>query len=166
MSSMSVVSGEDAQRRSGRQERMSAAASAPLAQVYDISSAPSARRRAQALRMDDPASRRRPLVQGHLVSSSESVRTPTSVVARTVVLSVLSGLVAIAIGVGAGLSAQPAPYSGPTVVHHVSAGESLWGLAQGIESDRSLEQIVIDIETLNEITGGLMVGQEIVLPVH
>ena len=74
--------------------------------------------------------------------------------------------VGVGVGVGAGLLAQPEPYAGPTVVHSVVAGDSVWGLATSVDTQRPLEQVVLDIETLNHVDGALQPGQLVELPAH
>lgn len=67
---------------------------------------------------------------------------------------------------GLGLALRPAPYSGQTWTHTVAAGESLWGLAASIDSNRPLENVVEDIRALNGLTEGtLLTGQELTLPI-
>ncbi|MCF2710872.1 LysM peptidoglycan-binding domain-containing protein [Schaalia hyovaginalis] len=61
---------------------------------------------------------------------------------------------------------SPGTYSGPTAVHAVSSGESLWSIAQGVNTDRPLEEVVTDIEALNGIEGGLVVGDLIEVPIR
>ena len=46
------------------------------------------------------------------------------------------------------------------------SGDSVWSLAQGVNSERPLEEIVSDIERLNDLSGALQPGQRIVVPVR
>lgn len=110
--------------------------------------------------------RRRPVVRGRVL---EGVTPRPGVVhmVRRVVLGVVAVAVAGGLGAGAGLLAQPDPYAGPTHVHSVAAGESLWGLADQVNSQRPLEQVVLDIQTLNGLEGSdavLTPGTDLVLP--
>lgn len=129
------------------------------AAVLSLDSAPSARRRREALRRDEPSSLRRPVVP-----ASRGVRAG----ARLVQLlgGALATLALGAAGAGAGLMLSPGTYSGPTAVHAVSSGESLWSIAQGVNTDRPLEEVVTDIEALNGIEGGLVVGDLIEVPIR
>lgn len=164
MSATIPVRGDDP-RVPLRERRLRPVPDGPLAPVLDIASAPSARRRRAALLAEDPSMRRRPVVAGSVVGAP-AVRPGVGMLARRVVVGVIAASAALGIGVGAGLLAQPDPYSGPTITHSVAAGESVWGLAASVGSGRPLEQVVIDIEQLNHIDGGLTVGQEVVLPVR
>lgn len=128
------------------------------ADVRSIESAPSFQRRRAALIAESPSMRRRPV----------GMRTRTS--HRSSPLTVIAGALAIIALTGGGFwlgtLAQPDAYSGPTRTHSVTAGESVWSIAQGIAGGSSLEQTVIDIETLNSLDGGLVVGERIVVPVY
>lgn len=110
--------------------------------------------------------RRRPVVRGEVVE--DAVPRPAALqMVRRGLLGVLAVAVAAALGAGAGLLAQPDPYAGPTRVHSVAAGESLWGLADQVGSQRPLEQVVLDIQTLNGLDGSdavLTPGTDLVLP--
>ena len=129
---------------------------APLATVRDISSAPSVRRRVGAQRADDPSFLRAPAVPRRSVRSSR----------RGIVVGTLATL-ALSVGAGAlGLALQPAAYDGPTVVKAAVSGDSVWSLAQGVNSERPLEEIVSDIERLNDLSGALQPGQRVVVPVR
>ena len=79
-------------------------------------------------------------------------------VCATLALSVVAGL--------AGFALAPDVYSGPTIEHAVTGGESVWSLAQGVDTDRNLEDVVTDIQRLNGIEGGLQVGQKVILPLN
>ncbi len=66
-----------------------------------------------------------------------------------------------------GLALRPAPYQGPTWVHSVAGGESLWGLAEAIGSDRPLEDVVEDIRTLNGLQDNVVyAGDDLLLPMR
>ena len=66
---------------------------------------------------------------------------------------------------GLGLALRPAPYQGETWQHTVTAGDSVWGLAAGLESGRPLAQVVEDIKTLNQLDGAAIYeGQVLQLP--
>ncbi|EJN52235.1 hypothetical protein HMPREF1138_0944 [Actinomyces sp. ICM58] len=139
-----------------RRSPMRVAQDAPLATVRDISSAPSARRRVEAQRGDDPSFLRVPAAPRRSVRSSR----------RGIVVGTLATLV-LSIGAGAlGLALQPAVYDGPTVVKAAVSGDSVWSLAQGVKSERPLEEIVSDIERLNDLSGALQPGQRVVVPVR
>ena len=129
---------------------------APLATVRDISTAPSARRRIEAQRVDDPSYLRSPAAQPR--------RTPTT--PRGINPRALATLV-LSVGAGAlGLAIQPAAYDGPTVTKAVVSGDSVWSLAQNVKTDRPLEQVVADIERMNDVQGALQPGQRVVVPVR
>ena len=51
-------------------------------------------------------------------------------------------------------------------MHGVVAGESIWSIAQGVNTDRPLEDVVTDIRALNDVEGALMVGQQIKVPIR
>lgn len=60
---------------------------------------------------------------------------------------------------------RPAPYDGPTWVHSVVQGESVWSLAESIGSSRALEDVVTDIYALNALGSDvLQPGQQVLLP--
>lgn len=86
---------------------------------------------------------------------------------RSLVVSMTIVAAAGAIGVGAGLLSQDPPYGGETWEHSVAAGESVWGLAESIDSQRPLEDVVEDVYELNDLTSStLYPGQTLVLPVE
>lgn len=126
--------------------------------VRSIDSAPSFQRRRAALIAESPSMRRKPACVGTRTSRHSS---PVSVIA-----GVLAIIAVTAGGFWLGTLAQPSAYSGPTRTHSVTPGESVWSIAQGITGGSSLEQTVIDIETLNSLDGGLAVGERIVVPVY
>lgn len=129
---------------------------APLATVRDISTAPSARRRVEAQRIDDPSYLRAPAAPRRRTQSSR----------RGLLAGVLATLV-LSVGAGAlGLAIQPGAYDGPTVTKAVVSGDSVWSLAQGVKTDRPLEQVVADIERMNDVRGALQPGQRIIVPVR
>ena len=110
----------------------------------------------EAQRGDDPSFLRVPAVPRRSVRSSR----------RGIVVGTLATLV-LSIGAGAlGLALQPAAYDGPTVVKAAVSGDSVWSLAQGVKSERPLEEIVSDIERLNDLSGALQPGQRVVVPVR
>lgn len=131
----------------------------PVATVRSLDSAPSARRRREALRLDDPCSFRRPSVP-----TRPQVRTGAH--GARLCAGFLATLALGLCGAGVGLALSPGTYSGPTSVHAVNSGESLWSIAQGVKTDRPLEEVVTDIEALNGIEGGLMVGELIRVPIR
>ncbi len=166
MSAIPVVPGSVAPMRPRTGRPLRAVPDAPLAEVHDIRSAPSARRRSRALVAEDPSAARRP-ARPRLAAVGDTrtgVRASTGV-ARVLLVAVLS-VAGVGVGVGAGLLAQPEPYAGPTVVHSVVAGDSMWGLAASVDTQRPLEQVVLDIETLNHVDGALQPGQLVELPAH
>lgn len=85
---------------------------------------------------------------------------------RSILLGSFATLVLGAAGVGVGLLVSPGVYDGPTTLHSVTSGESLWSIAQGVATNRPLEEVVTDIEALNGISGGLAVGQLVEVPVR
>lgn len=137
----------------------------PVASVSSIHDAPSARRRRQRLREEDPSMRR---VPRGVRREREVVTVSVAALLRPVV-RVGAGLLALASltagAAGLGLATQSS-YDGPTQVHHVVAGESLWGLASRVGAERPLEEVVADIEALNDLDGGLTPGQPVVLPLR
>lgn len=167
MSAINVVPAGSVRGLGGR-PRLRPVPEPEVAEVREISSAPSARRRRDAQVREDPAMRRRPVLRGQVVRAPAEVPSP-AVLVRRVVLGVLAVLVAGGIGAGAGLLAQPDPYAGPTRVHDVTAGESVWELAGEVGSQRPLEQVVFDIKSLNGLDDSSMTltpGTELVLPVQ
>ncbi|WP_312348537.1 LysM peptidoglycan-binding domain-containing protein [Actinomyces sp.] len=165
MSAINVVPTRSAHQR-GDRPRLRAVPESRVAEIRAISSAPSARRRRAAQLAEDPAMRRRPVVRAR-VREEAAARPAALQVVRRVVLAVVAVAVAGGLGAGAGLLAQPDPYAGPTHVHSVAAGESLWGLADQVNSQRPLEQVVLDIQELNGMDGSdavLTPGTELVLP--
>lgn len=170
---------------------------ADVAPVVCIDDAPSARRRRELLRAEDPAMHRRPQLCAFTMSHSRhrvgsvmigrgewgraaqeaseylvafSARMIQVVRRQADVFSVRKvagvGIFALSVVVAGqlGLALQPGDYTGPTVVHSVRSGESLWSLAASVDSDRPLEQVVADIEELNNLSGGVDIGQHLVLP--
>ena len=133
---MTVVASQEGARR----PHLQLVSEESLASVYDIRQAPSARRRRELLRNDDPSMRRRPVV------------------------ATRSSIAATGIAVGAGLALQTQPYDGPTRVVSVASGDSVWSLAQGVSTTRPLKDVVNDIEELNDVQGALQVGQEVRVP--
>ncbi|WP_022868054.1 LysM peptidoglycan-binding domain-containing protein [Schaalia vaccimaxillae] len=151
-----VVGGSDP--RTVRRTRLVAVPDVSVDDVRDIASAPSARRRRDAQRQELPAMRREP---ANPKVESQYMSIPLGRV-------LLGGLAVLALsvgGVGVGSLLQPSAYEGPTRVHSVMAGESVWSLAQAVETDRPLEAVVADIESLNNVRGGLGVGDRIIVPV-
>ena len=89
-----------------------------------------------------------------------------AVVLRIVAWSV-AVVVAFSVALGLGLALRPAPYGGETYVHSVTAGESVWGLAESLGSSRALEDVVADIVSLNALEANVLhPGQELLLPVE
>lgn len=87
-----------------------------------------------------------------------------AVVLRIVAWSV-AVVVAFSVALGLGLALRPAPYGGETYVHSVTAGESVWGLAESLGSSRALEDVVADIVSLNALDANVLhPGQELLLP--
>ena len=90
----------------------------------------------------------------------------TAVALRIVAWSV-AVVVAFSVALGLGLALRPAPYGGETYVHSVTAGESVWGLAESLGSSRALEDVVADIVSLNALDASVLhPGQELLLPVE
>ncbi|MDC4233065.1 LysM peptidoglycan-binding domain-containing protein [Actinomyces sp. B33] len=157
MSAMTLVptGGAESPRR-----RLLAVVPDPVdAEVLSIDSAPSARRRRRAQLAEEPAMRRRPAAPR---AGDRAIRVPLGrfLIHGAVVVSL--GLA----GVGAGILVQPDAYAGPTRVHSVVAGDSMWSLAQGVDTDRPLEEVVVDIERLNGLDGALVQGQRVLVPVR
>ena len=88
----------------------------------------------------------------------------TQINLRRALTSGLAFVTAVGIAIGAGLVLQTSPYDGPTRVVSVSRGDSVWSLAQGVDTSRPLQDVVTDIEQLNDIQGALQVGQEVRIP--
>ena len=89
-----------------------------------------------------------------------------AVVLRIVAWSV-AVVVAFSVALGLGLALRPAPYGGETYVHSVTAGESVWGLAESLGSSRALEDVVADIVSMNALEANVLhPGQELFLPVE
>ncbi len=167
MSAATMISG-GTQAPGPGPRRLRAVPEPPLADVRDLSTARSAMRRRRVVLADDPATQRRPLhvVEGAVrdsLSAAPDAR-PSSV--RRVMAGVCAVVVATGIAAGAGVAARPDPYAGPTFTHSVAAGESVWSLAASLGSPRPLDQVVADIEDLNHLDRGLLIGEEISLPAH
>ena len=124
-----------------------------LASVHDIRQAPSARRRRELLRNDDPSMRRRPVVA-----------TRSSLGLRRLLSGAVAFIAATGIAVGAGLALQTQPYDGPTRVVSVASGDSVLRLANGVSTTRPLKVFVKYIEELKDVQGALQVGQEVRVP--
>lgn len=78
----------------------------------------------------------------------------------------MAAILTVSGALGLGLMLRPADYQGATWQHTVTAGESVWGLAVGIGSTRSLEQVVEDIRSLNQLEDAtLHEGQVLMLPI-
>ena len=139
-----------------RRSPLRAVEDSPLATVRDISSAPSARRRLSAQRGDDPSFLRVPVAPRRGEHSSR----------RGLVAGAIATL-ALTVGAGAlGVALQPSAYDGPTVTKSVVSGDSVWSLAQGVNTERPLEEVVADIERLNDVRGALQPGQRVVVPIR
>ena len=132
-----------------RRSPLRAVEDGPLATVRDISTAPSARRRIEAQRVDDPSYLRSPAAPRRRPRSSR----------RGIIVGALATAVL-------GLAIQPAAYDGPTVTKAVVSGDSVWSLAQNVKTDRPLEQVVADIERMNDVQGALQPGQRVLVPVR
>lgn len=149
----------------------------PLAQVCKISDAPSVRQRAARLKGEDPHEHRRPHSPRRVaVSVPDSAAAHLAGVARRVIravqqlhvsklLMVVGYALVMCAAVYIGLSLQ-GTYEGQTIVHSVQAGESVWSLAAEVAGERPLQDVVADIYRLNDLSGGLKYGQQIVLPVQ
>ena len=162
VSTMTVAASQEGTRR----PHLQLVSEESLASVYDIRQAPSARRRRELLRNDDPSMRRRPVIATH---SSLGLRRPviathSSLGLRRLVSGALAFIAATGIAVGAGLALQTQPYDGPTHVVSVASGDSVWSLAQGVSTTRPLKDVVNDIKELNDVQGALQVGQEVRVP--
>lgn len=149
VSTMTVAASQEGARR----PHLQLVSEESLASVYDIRQAPSARRRRELLRNDDPSMRRRPVVA-----------TRSSLGLRRLLSGALAFIAATGIAVGAGLALQTQPYDGPTRVVSVASGDSVWSLAQGVSTTRPLKDVVNDIKELNDVQGALQVGQEVRVP--
>ena len=106
-------------------------------------------------------------------SAAEATGTASSVlpgvdfaaVALRIVAWSVAVVVAFSVALGLGLALRPAPYGGETYVHSVTAGESVWGLAESLGSSRALEDVVADIVSLNALEANVLhPGQELLLP--
>ena len=101
MSAIPVVPGSVAPMRPRTGRPLRAVPDAPLAEVHDIRSAPSARRRSRALVAEDPSAARRP-ARPRLAAVGDTrtgVRASTGV-ARVLLVAVLS-VAGVGVGVGA-----------------------------------------------------------------
>ena len=135
----------------------------------EIISIDAARRRLRGVSPLEASMQRHPAAQNRPAPSKASegdspLRLPVNVFVRASVW-LLAAIAAFALALGAGLALRPAPYSGSTWVHSVTAGESVWGLAASLNLPRPLEDVVGDIMSLNGLgSSGLQPGQEILLP--
>lgn len=154
-------------------------AQSSIATVTPISQAPSARLRRARLLAEDPAMRRRPVIDTGVsrVRSHTSARTASQRAQARGVQGQRSSLsflrsatyavifaVSIVGAAALGLFLQPTPYAGPTIEHSVVAGDSVWSLAAAVASERPLEEVVLDIERMNDLNGALVPGQSLILP--
>lgn len=141
-----------------------------IATVTPISDAPSARLRRTRLLAEDPAMRRRPVVNTRGVARGErrAGQSRTQARSRGVFLQSAGYAVCLSLSiVGAaalGIFMQPTPYAGPTIEHSVVAGDSVWSLAAAVGSERPLEEVVLDIKHMNDLEGALTPGQSLILP--
>ena len=100
-------------------------------------------------------------------ASSVLPRVDFTAVALRIVAWSVAVVVAFSVALGLGLALRPAPYGGETYVHSVTAGESVWGLAESLGSSRALEDVVADIVSLNALEANVLhPGQELLLPVE
>lgn len=154
-----------ASRADAMRVRLSLGWTGSEAKIYDISSAPSMKRRRERLCMEAPRDARRPVVPRRSdVRSVVSEKSMLDTVLKVGMLLVLTCVLSI-VAAGVGLSLQGGHQDIETTTRSVRAGESVWSLAASIESDRPLDEIVSDIEALNEgIDGTLRIGQRVVLP--
>jgi hypothetical protein len=98
-------------------------------------------------------------------ASSVLPRVDFAAVALRIVAWSVAVVVAFSVALGLGLALRPAPYGGETYVHSVTAGESVWGLAESLGSSRALEDVVADIVSLNALDANVLhPGQELLLP--
>lgn len=98
-------------------------------------------------------------------ASSVLPRVDFTAVALRIVAWSVAVVVAFSVALGLGLALRPAPYGGETYVHSVTAGESVWGLAESLGSSRALEDVVADIVSLNALDANVLhPGQELLLP--
>lgn len=148
-----------ADRRTGA-SRLVPVPDLPDARIVPLDSAPSLRRRRERLLLDDPASRRRPRRR------VEAAPVESSVAPLKVLLGALATIALGAAGAGAGLLVSPGTYSGPTRVHAVTAGESLWSIAQTVPTERPLDAVVTDIRALNDVEGMLQPGDLLEVPLR
>lgn len=157
----------------------------PVATVRDIRSAPSLRSAALLEEKREASKRIHPAYRMR-AQSLTATQTPVPTLAQATSLkrsqtfssrvapSFLIGmkyLIALIIVVGSGFALgvqlQPAAYSGPIWSHSVSAGESVWALADRVGSNRPLRDVVEDIRLLNDLSTDLLVpGQVVTLPVE
>ena len=100
-------------------------------------------------------------------ASSVLPRVDFTAVALRIVAWSVAVVVAFSVALGLGLALRPAPYGGETYVHSVTAGESVWGLAESLGSSRALEDVVADIVSMNALEANVLhPGQELFLPVE
>lgn len=98
-------------------------------------------------------------------ASSVLPRVDFTAVALRIVAWSVAVVVAFSVALGLGLALRPAPYGGETYVHSVTAGESVWGLAESLGSSRALEDVVADIVSMNALDASVLhPGQELLLP--
>ncbi len=98
-------------------------------------------------------------------ASSVLPRVDFTAVALRIVAWSVAVVVAFSVALGLGLALRPAPYGGETYVHSVTAGESVWGLAESLGSSRALEDVVADIVSMNALDANVLhPGQELLLP--
>lgn len=115
--------------------------------------------------------RSRPVLISHRGSSVisrdnnvDSWAAPVTRAIQTVVFLIgLSALVILGLSLGNMLS--PGAYDGPTFNYSVRSGQSLWALAEQIESSRPIEEIMEDIRSINSLGNDrIFTGQVLELP--
>ncbi len=107
-------------------------------------------------------------VSGVATQAIKPVRYVTAVPLYAKAMAWAAAFVLVVAGaVGLGSAFNSGTYQGETWTHTVASGESLWGLAASLGSQRPLEDVVEDIRALNGLTDAtLLAGQKVVLPAN
>lgn len=135
-----------------------------LATVRDINSAPSRRRQHAALQAEEPSWARRP--HAPRTSRVQAVTSPLHVaeLVKWAALSFISIAVAVVVFMVSS-DAYVAANLSEVTNYSVQAGDSLWSVAQGLQSSRPLADVVADIQLLNGGVTSLSIGQDLIVPV-
>lgn len=125
-----------------------------------------------------PAGRTQGAIQGSAVgtrvaTSAPAASSPVTLTRRGRLVLSCAALVAVVAGLGAGVSlfdsgaaAATGSTSGPVLTTvTVEPGDTLWGIARELAPGTDPRDMVSRLRALNDVSGGLASGQELVVPV-